>query len=150
MNKIILLTFLVAFINPAEAFFWKLSNEQEQICRKWAARENNQFSAKKTYNHCKNNIKREEKINAKNEKIFERCMGNSQEKHDIAISKAKKLLKQKYEIDKDEYSGEIDIEYISRTAGADMDYNISRLEAKDKLMEQQYFCSKKLRETIYY
>ena len=100
MNKIILLIFLVAFTNPAEALFWKLSNEQEQICRKWAARENNQFSAKKTYNHCKNNIKREEKINARNEKIFERCMGNSQEKHDIAISKAKKLLKQKYEIDK--------------------------------------------------
>ena len=54
------------------------------------------------------------------------------------------------EIDKDSYSGKIDYGYISLTAGADMEYNQSRLEAKDKLLEQQYFCSKKLRETIYY
>ena len=39
---------------------------------------------------------------------------------------------------------------IARHARADMEYNQSRLEAKDKLLEQQYFCSKKLRETIYY
>ena len=62
-----------------------------------------QFSAKKTFSHCKNNIKREEKIHARNEKIFEKCMGNSQEEHDLAIAKAKKLLKQEYEIDKDKY-----------------------------------------------
>ena len=150
MGKLILLVFVAAFINPAEAFFWKLSNEQEQICRKWAARESNQFSANKTYSHCKNNIKREEKINARNEKIFEKCMGNFQEEHDLTIAKAKKLLKHEKEKDKDSYSGDIDYGTIARHARADMEYNQSRLEAKDKLLEQQYFCSKKLRETIYY
>ena len=150
MGKLILLVFVAAFINPAEAFFWKLSNEQEQICRKWAARESNQFSAKKTFSHCKNNIKREEKIHARNEKIFERCMGNSQEEHDLAIAKAQKLLKQEKEIDRDSYSEGIDFGYIARTARADLDFSISTGEAHDKLMEQKRSCSKKLRETIYY
>ena len=57
---------------------------------------------------------------------------------------------QEKEIDRDSYSEGIDFGTIARTARADLDFSISKGKAEDKLREQQYFCSKKLRETFYY
>ena len=86
MRKLLVLPLFLGFVfltqNNAEAFLWGLTQEEESICRNRASKKQNSFSAKKAYDFCKKNIKKE-KNNIKKEKTKEKkykyCMSNYQD-----------------------------------------------------------------------
>ena len=86
MRKLLVLPLSLGFVfltqNNAEAFLWGLTQEEESICRNRASKKQNSFSAKKAYDFCKKNIKKE-KNNIKKEKNKEKkykyCMSNYQD-----------------------------------------------------------------------
>ena len=76
---LIILGLFLIHSNSSEAFLWGLTQEEESICRNRASKKQNSYSAKKAYDFCKKNIKKE-KNNIKKEKNKEKkykyCMSN--------------------------------------------------------------------------
>ena len=94
MKRLLLLPLLLGFEflipNNAQAFFWGLTQEEESICRRRASKKQNSFSAKKAYDFCKKNIKKE----ISKEKKYKYCMSNFQDeinqaKYDFKLKKRK-------------------------------------------------------------
>ena len=79
MRKLLVLPLSLGFVfltqNNAEAFLWGLTQEEESICRNRASKKQNSFSAKKAYDFCKKNIKKEKN----KEKKYKYCMSNYQD-----------------------------------------------------------------------
>ena len=79
MRKLLVLPLFLGFAfltqNNAEAFLWGLTQEEESICRNRASKKQNSFSAKKAYDFCKKNIKKEKN----KEKKYKYCMSNYQD-----------------------------------------------------------------------
>ena len=79
MRKLLVLPLSLGFVfltqNNAEAFLWGLTEEEESICRNRASKKQNSFSAKKAYDFCKKNIKKEKN----KEKKYKYCMSNYQD-----------------------------------------------------------------------
>ena len=55
---------------PSHAFWFGLTEEEQSICRKRAAKERNEFSDKQTYDYCKQTIKKELKAKRKAKSIL--------------------------------------------------------------------------------
>ena len=79
MRKLLVLPLFLGFVfltqNNAEAFLWGLTQEEESICRNRASKKQNSFSAKKAYDFCKKNIKKDKN----KEKKYKYCMSNYQD-----------------------------------------------------------------------
>ena len=79
MRKLLVLPLFLGFAfltqNNAEAFLWGLTQEEESICRNRASKKQNSFSAKKAYDFCKKNIKKDKS----KEKKYKYCMSNYQD-----------------------------------------------------------------------
>ena len=78
---LIILGLFLIHSNSSEAFLWGLSEKEKAICRKRASREQNDFSAKKSYEYCKKNIKAE----IRKEEKYKFCMNEKK----LYISNAK-------------------------------------------------------------
>ena len=78
---LIILGLFLIHSNSSEAFLWGLSEKEKVICRKRASREQNDFSAKKSYEYCKKNIKAE----IRKEEKYKFCMNENK----LYISNAK-------------------------------------------------------------
>ena len=72
---LIILGLFLIHSNSSEAFLWGLTQEEESICRKRASKKQNSFSAKKTYDFCKKNIRKDKNKRKK----YENCMSNYQD-----------------------------------------------------------------------
>ena len=73
MNRFLLLVPLIFILFspiPSHAFWFGLTEEEQSICRKRASKEVNEFSAKQTYDYCKQTIKKELKAKKKALSIF--------------------------------------------------------------------------------
>ena len=78
---LIILGLFLIHSNSSKAFLWGLSEKEKAICRKRASREQNDFSAKKSYEYCKKNIKAE----IRKEEKYKFCMNENK----LYISNAK-------------------------------------------------------------
>ena len=67
MKRFLLLALTAGLFSPiaAQAFWFGLSEQEQSICRQRAAKEQNEFSAKQTYDYCNQTIKNELKTRKK-------------------------------------------------------------------------------------
>ena len=77
---LIILGLFLIHSNSSEAFLWGLTQEEKSICRNRASKKQNSFSAKKAYDFCKKNIKKDKS----KEKKYKYCMNKEAIKKQLA------------------------------------------------------------------
>tara|TARA_Y100001968_G_scaffold53948_1_gene45036 strand:- start:1309 stop:1776 length:468 start_codon:yes stop_codon:yes gene_type:complete len=67
MKRLLIAPLIFTLISPipSHSYWFRLTEEEQSICRKRAAKERNEFSAKQTYDYCKQTIKKELKAKEK-------------------------------------------------------------------------------------
>ena len=95
MRKLLIFLLASLALPTAVNAFWFLSEQEKTICRDWAAKERNEFSAKQTYNHCSKNIKSELKKRKKLNEKFKIKEKACKETKEFEISRFERVHKGK-------------------------------------------------------